>query len=356
MTRTLDRYVAREFLRLFLLFAIAAPILFILGDLTDRIDTYMDRGITPEAVALSYVFQFPLFVLYSFPIASLIGTVFTVNNMTRHSELTAAKAGGVSFWRLLAPLPVLGAVLTLAALGLSELVPITTRMRAKLLERTGTSNYARTDFVYRGTDGFVFTIRRIDLEGNLITGLTMEREGDEPAIPSLYVKAQDAVYDSVQGWTLRNGNMRLLFGAAERHFEFGQLRPLRFRENPEQLLAQPKNTDEMRYNELSEFIEVLQRSGGDPLELMVERAQKIAIPVATLIIVLFGAPLANSTQRGGAAYGIGISLGITVVYLMMFRIFGAAGAAGTIPPTLAAWVPNGLVFLAAAVLTLRVKT
>jgi lipopolysaccharide export system permease protein len=353
--RILDRHVAREFLRLFLLFAIAAPLLFVLGDLTDNLDRYMDRGITPEAVALSYVYHFPLFVLYSFPIASLIGTVFTVNNMTRYSELSAAKAGGISFWRLLAPLPVLGAMLTVVALGLSELVPITTRMRSRLLEH-GTENFARTDFVYLGQDGYVFAIRRIDLEGRMITGLVMEREGDEPNLPSLYVKAQDAVHDSLRGWVVHQGSLRMLYGEDERHFEFRELLPRRFRETPEQLLAQPKDTDEMRYSELSEFIEVKKRSGGNPLELMVDRAQKLAIPVATLIIVLFGAPLANSTQRGGAAYGIGISLGITIIYLMMFRIFGAAGSTGTLNPNLAAWLPNGLVFLAALVLTLRVKT
>jgi lipopolysaccharide export system permease protein len=303
-----------------------------LGDLTDNLDRYMDRGLKPEAVALSYVYQFPLFVLYSFPIASLIGTVFTVNNMTRHSELSAAKAGGVSFWRLLAPLPVLGLLLTVAGLGLSELVPITTRIQKKLLQRPGANNYARTDFVYRGRDGNVFAIRRIDLDGKVITGLTMEREGDEPRVPSVYLKAQDAVYDSTNGWTMQNGQLRLLFGQEERHFEFRQLSLKQFREPPEQLLAQPPDPEEMRYQELGEFIQVLQRSGGNPLELMVEQAQKIAIPVATLIIILFGAPLANSTQRGGAAYGMGISLGITVVYLMLFRIFGAAGATGTIPP------------------------
>ncbi|MGH7462933.1 MAG: LptF/LptG family permease, partial [Longimicrobiales bacterium] len=341
MIRILDRYVAREFLRLFLLFAIAAPMLFVLGDLTDNLDRYMDRGLKPEAVALSYVYQFPLFVLYSFPIASLIGTVFTVNNMTRYSELSAAKAGGVSFWRLLAPLPVLGVLLTIAGLGLSELVPVTTRIQKKLLRREGANNYARTDFVYRGQAGNVFAIRRIDLDGRVITGLTMEREGDEPRVPSVYLKAQDAVYDSARGWTMQNGQLRLLFGQEERHFEFRQLNLKEFREPPEQLVAQPPDPEEMRYNELGEFIQVLQRSGGNPLELMVERAQKIAIPVATLIIVLFGAPLANSTQRGGAAYGMGISLGITVVYLMLFRIFGAAGATGTIPPYVAAWLPNG---------------
>jgi lipopolysaccharide export system permease protein len=355
--RLLDRYVSREFMRLFLIFAIGAPVLFVLGDLADNADRYMDRGLKPEAVALSYIFQFPLFVLYSFPIASLIGTIFTVNNMTRHSELAAAKAGGISFWRLLAPLPVLGVLLTLCALALTDLVPVTNRMSAKLLQVGGPTNFARTDFVYRGSDGFSAAIRRIDLDGKVINGLTLEREGDEPNIPSIYVKANDAVYDTIKSsWTLRTGQLRLLSGENERHFEFRELKLPRFHERPEQLLAQPKDTDEMRYSELSDFIEVLQRSGGNPLSLMVERAQKIAIPVATLIIILFGAPLANSTQRGGPAYGIGVSLAITIVYMMLFRIFGAAGATGTLPATFSAWLPNGLLLVAALVLTLRVKT
>ncbi|MEX2281482.1 MAG: LptF/LptG family permease [Gemmatimonadota bacterium] len=356
MIRTLDRYVAFSFLRLFLLFAIAAPLLFILGDLTDNLARYIDRGISLGRVGLSYVYQLPLYIYYSFPIASLIGTIFTVNNMTRHSELSAAKAGGVSFWRLLAPLPVLGIILTIVALGLSELVPITTRARSQLLGGRGPSNVARTEFVYRGTNGYSFAIRRIDLEGARITGLVMEREGNEPEVPSIYVKGQEAVYDSVKGWTVFRGQLRMLLGEEERLFDFSELHPTRFRETPEKLLAQPKEPEEMRYAELGEFIEVLQRSGGNPLELMADRAEKIALPVATLIIILFGAPLANSTQRGGAAYGIGISLGITIVYMMLFRICHAAAATGTIPPNLAPWLPNILIFLAAVVLTLRVKT
>jgi lipopolysaccharide export system permease protein len=357
ITRLLDRYIAREFLRLFILFAIAAPTLFVIGDLTDNLDRYMDRGLSPTAVALSYVYQFPLFVLYSFPIASLIATIFTVNSMTRHSELAAAKASGVSFWRLLAPLPVLGVILTIVALGLSELVPITTRKQSQLLGERRGDRASRVDFVYRATEGYVFAIRRLDLEFDRIYGLVMEREGAEPALPSIHVKAQEATYDSAaQHWTLNQGQLRLLLGEEERHFEFAHMIPTRFRETPEQLLAEPKEPEEMRYAELGEFIEILQRSGGNPLRLIVDRAQKLAIPAATLVIILFGAPLANTSHRGGAAYGIGVSLGITITYLMMFRIFGAAGAAGTIDPVLAAWLPNILVFAAALVLISRVKT
>ena len=357
MIRILDRYVSREFMRLFLLFSIAAPLLFVLGDLTDNLDKYMDRGLTIKAVALSYVYQFPLFVLYSFPIASLIATIFTVNAITRHSELSAAKAGGISFWRLLAPLPLLGIILMFIALGLSELVPVTTRMRAQLLGDKAREQYARTDFVYRGANGFAYEIRRLDLEYGRITGFVMEREGAEPKLPSVHVKAESAEWDSTKHrWSLVTGQLRLLSGDHERHFTFDKLMPGYMRETPEQLLAIPKDPEEMRYKELGEFIQVLQRSGGNPLELMADRAEKIALPVATLIIILFGAPLANSSHRGGAAYGIGVALGITVTYLMLFRIFHAAASAGTINPMIAAWIPNGIVLIAATVLTLRVKT
>ena len=40
MIRTLDRYVSREFLRLFILFAVAAPVLFVLGA--------VGRSVAPE--------------------------------------------------------------------------------------------------------------------------------------------------------------------------------------------------------------------------------------------------------------------------------------------------------------------
>jgi lipopolysaccharide export LptBFGC system permease protein LptF len=58
--------------------------------------------------------------------------------------------------------------------------------------------------------------------------------------------------------------------------------------------------------------------------------------VATLVIILFGAPLANSPPRR-PAYGIGISLGITIFYMMLFKLTGAMGVSGMMDPMVAAW-------------------
>ncbi len=357
MTRTLDRYVTREVARLFLLFSIAAPLLFVLGDWTDNIDTYTERGIPAAKLALSYVYQFPLFVLYSLPIASLIATVFTVSNMGRASELTAAKAGGISFYRMVAPLPLMGILITVAGLVLSEVVPITLRKRAELVGESNLRHGSRAQFVYRAGDGLVYTVRQLDVAQGRIYGITMEREGDGRTLASMHAIAREATFSPDTGWTLRDGFLRV-FPAEdeERTIRFTALRPTRFTETPEQLLAVPKEPEEMRYAELQRFITILERSGNEPLELQVQLAQKVAIPFACLVVVLFGAPLANSSARSGPAYGIGVSLFITIVYLLMFRLAEAAGEAGTMAPLAAAWSPNAFFLLAAGGLLVRTRT
>jgi lipopolysaccharide export system permease protein len=90
--------------------------------------------------------------------------------------------------------------------------------------------------------------------------------------------------------------------------------------------------------------------------LKVERMLKIAIPVTCLIIALFGAPLATSSQRGGAAYGIAVSLATTVFFLVLIQLTKAIGGKGLISPDMAAWIPNLLVGSFAIILLARVRT
>jgi lipopolysaccharide export system permease protein len=128
------------------------------------------------------------------------------------------------------------------------------------------------------------------------------------------------------------------------------------REQPSDLMAVPRSPQEMGYRDLTRFIRALERSGGDANELKVERALKIAIPVTCLVIALFGAPLATSTQRGGSAYGIGVSLGTTVIFLMLIQLTKAIGGKGLIPPDLAAWIPNAAFAIVGTWLLTRVRT
>jgi lipopolysaccharide export system permease protein len=121
-------------------------------------------------------------------------------------------------------------------------------------------------------------------------------------------------------------------------------------------MAQPRSPQEMRFAELTRFIRSLERSGGDANLLRVERALKIAIPITCLVIALFGAPLATSTQRGGTAFGIGLSLATTVTFLMLIQLTKAIGGKHIIAPDLAAWLPNVLFAAVGLVILARVRT
>ena len=173
--RILDRFVAGTFLKLFGLVLAAAPPLFILGDVTENLDRYLDRGITGLDVARAYLFQAPLFIQWSFPIAALVATVFTVHSMTAHKEIVAAKAGGISFHRVIRPILVVGLVLTVVALGLGEVVPRANRVASQILQNETPGRSWRSDFVYRSESGLTWQVSRLTAMDGRMTGIVVER-------------------------------------------------------------------------------------------------------------------------------------------------------------------------------------
>lgn len=357
MIRILSRYVARQFIGTFVGLILGLPLLFIIGDVTDNIDKYLDRGISGGRLALSYLYQMPLFIQYAFPIAALVATVFTVGGMTRHQEITAAKAGGISFYRIFLPILALGVVLSFAAFGLGEVVPLTLRKRAELVgDRQPNERGTRLNFVYQTEREGVLAARRLDPAQGEMLQPVLERNATARQ-PGMHRMAEIALWRPGRGWVFKNGYTRVLHDdGREVMAHFDSLRMVGLTETPEDLLADPKEPEEMRYAEMSRFIGAIERSGGDTNPLRVDRAQKLAIPAAVLIIILFGAPLVTSSQRGGAAFGVGISLGVTIIYMLMFRVGKALGAGGAVDPVLAAWAPNLLFLAAGLVLMARVRT
>jgi len=367
--RTLDRYVVREWLRVFLITLIGFPILVIVIDLTDKLDQYLGRGIKPGAVALSYVFDLPEKMFLILPVAVLFATVFTVGSLGRHSELTAAKASGISFHRLVRPLFLAAGTAFVVGLLLGEAAPVATSRRMELLgEKEIRSTNSRYNFVYRADRGWVYAIRALELRTREMMDLMLEREGTGADYPTIVLAAERANYsDSGKvrkkvkpaHWTLHRGTLRYLAGTepvGEYAFQFDSLHSRTLIERPVDLLAEPKAPDEMRYGELRSYIDALMRSGSNAKKLQVELALKIAIPFICLLIALFGAPLAISSPKSGAAWGVAASLATTFIVLLMFQLAKAVGAGGVLPPMLAAWTPNILVGVAAFYLLRKAPT
>ena len=351
MIRILDRLVARSFTKVFIAFILGAPILFILGDITENLEDYLDQDLTGMAITKAYLFMLPQFIQWAFPIAALVAVVFTIQTMTLHREIVAAKAGGISFHRLIVPIITLGVVLTGVALGLGAVVPRANTIAAEILQQEDFRRDFRGNFSFQGEDGRNFSVRSLSVSGGTLNEVVMETVEPGSNRPLDHLIARIVRFDPEVGWTFEDGYYRIFPESGEElAFKFETLQTRGFQERPEDFLEEPKDPEEMTYQEMGRLADIMTRSGGRPQKLLVDRQEKLAIPVATLIIILFGAPLATSTKRGGTAYGIGIALLSTILYMLLFRISGAFGETGALEPFLGGLatqlhLPGGRAFL-----------
>ena len=359
LVRPLDRYVFTEWLKIFLATAFGFPVVLIVIDLTDHLDGYLGRHLPKTDIALSYLYWMPDSMFNVLPAAVLFATVFSIGSFTRHSEITAAKASGISFYRLMFPV-FLGAVGAMGlALVVGEIAPPANARRFELLQeskfRTGRNE--RANFAFAAEEGRVYKVSLLNAIEGRLDGLEIERKGTGPEYPTFVLTASTGDFRESRGWMLRDARLHLITGpGADMAFAADSAIDRDLREKPADLLATPRSPEEMRYGELGRFIRALDRSGGDASDLRVARELKLAIPVTCVIIVLFGAPLATSTQRGGTAYGVGISLATTVLFLVLIQMTRSIGGKAFGSPEFAAWIPNILFAVTGLLLFRRVRT
>lgn len=357
--RILDRYVLVAWFRVFALTAIGLPLTTILIELTDKINWWLRDGLTWQQMTMACIYRLPQSMFEVMPAAVLFATIFTIGNLSRHTELTAAKASGVSFHRMLVPIVIASVFAAGLGVVVGELAPGATR---KGLEVEGKKRaQPRNDkynFVFRADRGWVYTISSLDIAHRTLGGLLLERQGTGDAFPTIVVTADSARWDSRSArWWLWHGSTHFLGGkGTDQEFAFTDLRLRAMHEQPAELLQEPKEPGEMRYGELGDYITALQRSGNDANKLIVERSLKIILPITCIVIALFGAPLALTAPRAGAAVGLALSLGTTLVFLTLIQLSQAVGISGVISPHIAAWFPTVLFLFLGLWLLARART
>ncbi|HET7042040.1 MAG TPA: LptF/LptG family permease [Gemmatimonadales bacterium] len=357
--RILDRYVLGTWTRIFLLTAVGFPLIQVIIDLADRFDKFAQNGLSLKTIGMSYVYAFPGFAFEVLPAAVLFATLFTIGGLSRNTELTAAKASGISFHRLLVPLLLAALVATGAGLVLGELAPGATATSLRMQQgQAAPVRSTKLNFVYRADEGWVYTIRTLDLRTKALRGLLLERQGSGPDFPTLAVTADSAVWDSADGhWRLWHGTSRTIVGPGEeQEFTFRSARLAVMRERAADLVLESKKPEEMRYAELGRYITTLKRAGNDATKLEVDQAIKIVLPVTCFIIAIFGAPMGLTAPRSGAAMGIAIGLASTITFLTMVQLSRAVGITGVVPPLVAAWFPSALFLSIGGVLMWKART
>jgi len=101
--RILDRYILRSFFVPFFYCTMAFALIYVIFDLFDNLQDFLDAEAPFVEVLQFYALLMPSSVVYIVPVSLLLAVLYSLAGFTRHNELTAMRASGISLIRLMWP-------------------------------------------------------------------------------------------------------------------------------------------------------------------------------------------------------------------------------------------------------------
>ena len=368
----MDRYIFGVFLRVFAIAVLAALAIYIVSDFTQLVDEMFEHDV-PSTVFAAYYPYLSLQIFYDVaPVLVLVTTLVTFGLLSQRNEVVAAKALGFSLFRLAMPALVAAAGIALLSAALeNSVLPASNARVAELHDRirgnaTPVKAYHGADRQWRYAQddaggGYIYNYRHYDAARRTLQRLQVFRfDPEHRLIGRLYAGA--ARYappgeDEAGGWRLVDAWVREFDGLdVVSSSRFAGPRPVDLPEEPAFFDTEVRYADQMNRRELKLYVEDLVAAGNSVPELRMQLHNKAALPVVCLVMGLVALPFAFRLGRQGALYGIGISIGLGIVYYTVISVFVTLGQSEALPPLIAAWSPNALFGTLALYLFLGVRT
>ncbi|KER09337.1 MAG: hypothetical protein HY22_12250 [[Candidatus Thermochlorobacteriaceae] bacterium GBChlB] len=347
--KILDRYILRQYISAFGFGTLAFVSLFILIDIIEKIDDYIDRKATFIAIVKYYIYFLPDIIKLTAPISGLLAALFVTGNLSKLTELTAMKSGGISLYRLLVPFFIVGVFITAIDFLFSGwVVPSATREKQKFesveLGRSFWSGGSRSNFNIIDNPQRLVSVSYFDDIQNTCYNVSVQAFYRSMLTTRYDAKRMD--YDTARSrWVLRDVAFRNLAFMPEQLSYASEIDSIEFSFSLKDLRENTAALELMSLPDHRRFIEMRKKGGFESIdEALVKYYSKISFPFACLIVILIGVPLSSQKKRSGLALEAGISLLVGFIYIGLQQTFATLGYKGAVTPLLAAWFPN-LMFL-----------
>jgi LPS export ABC transporter permease LptF/LPS export ABC transporter permease LptG len=365
MSRILDRYVWAELLAPFGMgLAVFTFFLFIdrVYQLTDLVIT---KGVPFYLVLGLLGCMLPAFLTLTMPMAYLVSVLLACGRLAGDLEVTALKACGVSPLRLLRPFLLAGALVSLVTLWLTLVVTpwasstfqhqlfriLQTRATTGIKERTFSASFGQ----------FTVYVQEISASQVALKGLLVSDERT-PAVSRVIVAREGRLLtdEEQKRITLRfiDGQITETDVPDHRRSRYTAFSLYDMTLPLESPLAgagrMEKPERDLPLHALTREARRLEAEGQIVTPYWVEFHKRFALPMAALVFTLVGFPVGIRTQRGGRGAALAVSLGIVVVYYLVFTFLEGLAHRGRIPPAVAMWLPDALFGTVGLLLTVQV--
>ena len=349
----LDKYVIRRLLGPLALVLVSTSSLYVVIDLTENVDDMAKNSVPFNVIVGYYINLVPQLVMDIMPLALMISVLILLTVLERQQELTAFKAGGISLYRVVVPILLIGALVAGSMWVLSEsVVPKSNRKAKQLLDRIKGRENARSysaggrQWLLSRDDQSFYSFLQFDESDQSMVRLT-KLSINEAMQLRFHLFAPRVTFTN-GAWIAHSGWFRSLEPDGSIDFEMitGPTE-IGIAEGPEYFAHERLLPAEMSVKELRSHIDELVDSGHYPARLIVRWHQKFAYPLSAFLMVFLSLPF--GLNRGGrrvtTMQGIALALVLGIIYYVAVAFFGKLGEAEVLPAVLGAWAPTILASL-----------
>jgi lipopolysaccharide export system permease protein len=349
MKKTTYLYILKEILPIFFIGLMVFTLILLMDKILKLIEMIVTKGVSLSQIFMLLLFISPSFLIFTIPMAFLLGILLSFGRLSGDSEITAFKASGMSLYQLYLPVLLfsIGTYLLTSSLVIYGLPWGNRGFKATLyLMAQSKADIEIKERVFNDVfDGFVIYVDKVPIQGKKMEGILIYDERDKEKVNTIFAREGFLVSDPKSQEVV----LRLLSGDIHRfeprtniyqkmQFDIYDLRL----ELSKTFSAVGKKLKEheMSIDDIKEKMEKKKSLGEDITPQEVELHKRYAIPFSCLVFGLLGVPLGIQPRRSGRSYGFVISLLILLTYYISLTASEILAIRQTIPPFWSGWAPN----------------
>jgi len=356
--KILRSYILKEMFVPFMLAFGVLSFVFMLGNLVKLADLVINKGVHAGTVGMIFLLYIPVLMGYILPVACLIGVILAFGRLSADNEILAIAVGGIATRRLLAPLLMIGVILSLALFILNDrVIPYTYYEQKKMLKNLGTDNPAallEAGVFIHAFESLILFIHRID--GSKLYNVTIYQP--QPDAPTRTIIAKRGEFTAAPDKD--QVMIKLMEGTADepdpqnpQNYSKLNFKNYFLTLNPSRQGQTEKKPKAMTLRELTNKIREFRYLQIDTTRLQTEYLRKITWSLTPLIFIFIGFPIAVITHRRNKGVNILLATVCAAGYYLIFVGCEALSIENVLAPQIAMWIPDALGLLTGLILNAR---
>ncbi len=337
---TLDRMLLKSFLKMLLISVLFFIFILELVDLFSNLWRYLNNNAPVSSILKIFVLYLPKCFIFSVPPALLFSVSFTLGTLYAENELIAVFGSGIPLARFVAPIIMIGIILSIFNFYFSDNIVIETYRKKvdltnKLLNRS--QSFSNTNVTVISRKNIIYDANYYNDTSFTLSGLTVIMKAPEGGI-SRRIDCDWAVYKQdlwemhkARVFTVKPDNT-----VSEEYFSV--YRDPLINEKPDTFRRKTKNMSELRISEARKWLESV-RKAGLPVyrESLTDYYERFSFTLTPFIVILISTAIGGRFKKNVLLMSLLTSLSISVLYYVFEMVLVLFAKQGYIQPITGAW-------------------